>query len=250
MTQTAAACVEIAVVRLPHLANFDEFAHLAAEPGVALRYVTRPEEMRAPDLVILPGTKATIPDLLWLEDRSLGARIRWLAQHRTPVLGVCGGYQMLGTVVSDPRRTESDHASAPGLGLLPMESELTDVKRLVHTRGCVSPDVAGLWAPLAGLPIAGYEIHMGRTDASRVPPLLRLEDGPDGAVSADGLVAGTYLHGVWERTEARHALVRTLAAARGYAWQPGQTPARDAYDALADVIEAAVRLDWCSVMLS
>src|ERR1700687_3195874 len=125
--------VDIAVVRLPHLANFDEFGALAAEPGVHVRYVTQSAELRAPDLVILPGTKTTIPDLLWLTERGLTERIRWLAAHGTPVLGVCGGYQMLGTAVHDRGGLESDHRTARGLGLLSVETKLANEKRLGRT---------------------------------------------------------------------------------------------------------------------
>jgi adenosylcobyric acid synthase len=240
---TSSACVEIAVVRLPHLANFDEFAQLAAEPNVAVRYITHPEELRAPDLVILPGTKATIPDLSWLTERGLAGRIRWLAQHGTPVLGICGGYQILGRHVRDPLEAESERISEAGLGLLPVESELTGVKRLVQTSGRVRNDVDGFWSCLSGTRVEGYEIHMGRTETSGGTPLLDLEHGPDGAVSADGIVAGTYLHGLFQRAEPRRALLRALAGARGYSWQPGYDAMRDTYERLADVLEAAVALN-------
>src|SRR5262249_14700409 len=94
--------LEIDILRLPHLANFDEFAALANEAGVQVHWVTRATELRAPDLVILPGSKATIPDLTWVVERGLGARIDWLARHGTPVLGICGGFQMLGDRLRDP----------------------------------------------------------------------------------------------------------------------------------------------------
>src|SRR5207244_6151953 len=124
------AFVDIAVVRLPHLANFDEFGALAVEPGVQVRYVAQPVELRAPDLVILPGTKATIPDLLWLTERGLAYRIRWLAAHGTPIMGICGGYQMLGATVHDRDGLESDQRRAPGLRLLRVETGLATQKRL------------------------------------------------------------------------------------------------------------------------
>src|SRR5207237_10817819 len=117
-----------------HLANFDEFGPLATETGVQVRFVSQPAELRAPDLVILPGTKATIPDLEWLVDRGLADRIHWLAKHGTPLLGVCGGYPMLGTVVHDADGLESDHHTARGLGLLSAETPLGALKRLVPLR--------------------------------------------------------------------------------------------------------------------
>jgi adenosylcobyric acid synthase len=238
-----AACLEIAIVRLPHLANFDEFGALDAEPDVAIRYVTRPEELRAPDLVILPGSKATIPDLRWLHERGLAERIRWLAAHATPILGVCGGYQMLGRLVRDPQRLESKYASAVGLALLPVETELGGTKRLVRARGRGHTSAPGLWAALDGVEVQGYEIHLGN---SRAQPhesfLLDLDTGPDGCVTADGMIAGTYLHGIFEQAEPRRALLDALARARGFSRSPAVPVTADPYDELADVLGATLDL--------
>jgi adenosylcobyric acid synthase len=237
-----AAAVELAVVQLPHLANFDEFSAFAVDPGVGLRYVSRPEELRAPDLVILPGSKATIPDLLWLHDRGLAGRVRWLAEHGTPVLGICGGYQMLGEFVTDPRRVESEHSLAVGLSLLPIRTELGSAKHLTRTHGRARAGLAGIWAALSGLAVEGYEMHMGCTTGSVHAALLDLDGGPEGAVSASGVVAGTYLHGIFERPEPRHALLGALASTRGFRWNPGPERKVDAYDALADVLAVAIDL--------
>jgi len=218
--EAAYALVDIAVIHLPHLANFDEFGPLAAESGVQIRYVSRPEELRAPDLVIVPGSKATIPDLLWLHERGLARRICWLAQEGTPVLGVCGGYQMLGTAVHDPRRVESEQTTAPGLGLLSVETELTGAKRLVHTQGRALDRGVGAWRSVAGLPVEGYEIHLGRTTAQAGGgAFLDLEDGPEGSVAADAPVVGTHVHGLLERPEPRHALVQALADPAQARWR-------------------------------
>jgi adenosylcobyric acid synthase len=234
--------VEIAIVRLPHVANFDEFGPLAAEPGVHVRYVTRAEELRAPDLVILPGTKATIPDLAWLEVRGLSERIRWLVEHETPLLGLCGGYQMLGRCVRDPLGLESTQRVRGGLAFFESETELGPEKRLARTSGIVSPGLPGVWQALDGARVSGYEIHAGRTDPSSTP-LLQLGAYADGAVSDDGHVAGTYLHGLLEQPEPRHRLIRVLAARRGFTWTPGVEPEIDPYDLLADTLEASLSLD-------
>jgi len=236
------ARVEIAVVRLPHIANFDEFSLLAAEPGVSLRYVTRPDELRAPDLVILPGTKATIPDLLWLHDRGVTERIRWLAQHGTTVLGICGGYQMLGDVVLDPGRLESEVVTAAGLALLRVQTELAVGKRLVRTGGRVHAGLPGIWTGLSGVAVEGYEIHVGRSSGSVRAPLLELNGGPDGGVNADGSAAGTYMHGMFERAEPRYALIRALARTRGFEWSPAPRMEHDPYDELARVLADTVSL--------
>jgi adenosylcobyric acid synthase len=155
--------VDVAVIHLPHIANFDEFGPLAREPGVGVRYVTRAEELRAPDLVIVPGTKATIPDLAWLYARGLAERIRWLVAHDTPVLGVCGGYQMLGRRIADPLGLESSQRSMQGLGIFDAETVLAPQKRLSLSHGRVCHDLPGVWRALGGASVEGYEIHAGRT---------------------------------------------------------------------------------------
>ncbi|HEY3060802.1 MAG TPA: cobyric acid synthase [Chloroflexota bacterium] len=239
------AWIEIAIVRLPHLANFDEFAALSAEPGVHVRWVSESHELRAPDLVILPGSKATIADLVWLHECGLGARIRWLVEQRTPVLGICGGYQMLGLTVSDVERVESDQEHAHGLGLLPISTEMGGTKRVTHVSGRGHAPVPGIWAALSGIAVDGYEIHIGQTSgnptASR--PLFDLESGMDGCVALDGVVAGTCVHGVLEQAEPRHALLHALSRARGFAWTSPPVAQTNPYDALAAVLAESVRLD-------
>jgi adenosylcobyric acid synthase len=238
------ALVEISIIRLPHLANFDEFGPLADEPGVRVCYVSRPEELRAPDLVILPGTKATIPDLQWLAGRGLGQRIRWLAEQGTPVLGVCGGYQMLGLRVLDPRCIESDEPGASGLRLLPIETELTPEKRLVNTRGRVLGNGRGVWPLLRDTDVEGYEIHVGRTRITHEHPrLLELDGIAEGSASPDLAVVGTHLHGVLERAEPRQALLRVLAEQRGFTYPRRAQDEVDPFDRLADVLESALELD-------
>jgi adenosylcobyric acid synthase len=239
-----AASVEIAIVRLPHLANFDEFGPLVEEPGVSVRYVADPGELRAPDLVILPGTKATIPDLVWLTERGLGGRIRWLAEHGTPVLGVCGGYQMLGLRVTDPQRIESEITASHGLGVLPIITELTADKRLVNVRGSVLPDGSGVWRTLGGVSVEGYEMHMGCTHAVGEDAAWLLLDGvPEGSASANVPVVGTQVHGVLQSHAARNTLIRELCHLRGFAYPVAHRPQSDPFDRLADVLEASLNLD-------
>ncbi|MBV9324418.1 MAG: cobyric acid synthase [Chloroflexi bacterium] len=235
--------VEIAVVRLPHVANFDEFGPLAIEPGVQVRYVTHPEELRAPDLVILPGSKATIPDLAWLEARGLSERIRWLIAHDTPLLGICGGYQMLGQCIRDPLGLESGQSCIQGLSLFPVETVLGPEKRLARTSGWFRDGLPGVWSALGGAHVEGYEIHAGRSAPLPDVPLLRLSDGADGGVTSDGRVAGTYLHGILEQAEPRHRLLQSLAARRGFTWSPANQPPVDPYDLLADTLAACLDLD-------
>jgi adenosylcobyric acid synthase len=213
--------VDIAVIRLPRIANFDEFAPLEAEPAVSLRYVEHPDAMGTPDLVIIPGTKTTVADLAWLRTCGLAQRLAELPTSGVPLLGICGGYQMLGRLIHDPDSSESGQKTVQGLGLLPVETTFATVKRTVRVRGQMLAS-RGPLATAEGAEIVAYEIHMGRSvaDAS-LRPLVRIEQRSgesaselDGAVSVDGLVIGTYLHGLLENDAVRHALVDALVARR------------------------------------
>jgi adenosylcobyric acid synthase len=182
--------MRIAVPLLPHIANFDDLDPLAAEPEVALSLVPRGTPLPVCDLVILPGSKATIADLAAL--RAEGWDIDLLAHRRRggAVLGICGGLQMLGVRIADPDGIEGPAGAVDGLGLLGVSTILTGPKKLVEVGGKRVTD---------GVTVRGYEMHMGRTDGpDTARPLFRLEDGRmDGATSPDGHVVGTYLHGMF-----------------------------------------------------
>jgi len=158
------------------------------------------------------------------------------------VLGVCGGYQMLGDVIMDPGRLESEVATARGLALVPLQTELGGAKRLVRTRGLVRPGLPALWSLLGGVEVEGYEIHVGRTWGTDGAPFLQLESGPDGYVTRDGSVAGTYVHGLFEEPEPRRALIRALAQTRGFQWSPAPSTNVDPYDELARVLGQTLSL--------
>ena len=211
--------VDLAVVRLPRIANFDEFAPLAAEPSVRLRYVEWADQLGQPDLAIIPGTKTTVADLEWLRQTGLAERLTALVGEGTPLIGICGGYQMLGRAIHDPHATESDRRSAPGLGLLPVETTFATTKRTVRVKGTLLA-TRGPLGGAEGSPVVAYEIHMGRSVADAgLSPLVRIERRSgeavtelDGLISEDGLIAGTYLHGLFENDAARHALIDGLLA--------------------------------------
>jgi len=204
VAQHNGARVCIAVPMLPHIANFDDLDPLAAEPDVDLRMVPRGAPLPAPcGLVILPGSKATIADLAVL--RAEGWDID-LAAHRRRggrILGLCGGYQMLGRMIADPDGVEGRPGSVPGLGLLDVETVLTGHKRLAPVRGTTLAD---------GAPFHGYEMHLGRTDGPGMQrPMARFADGrTDGALSADGHVGGTYVHGLFSDDRQRAAWIARL----------------------------------------
>ena len=199
----------IAVPRFPHIANFDDLDPLRQEPGVAVVFVAPGEPIPAEaELIVLPGSKTTIDDCAFLQAQGWDIDIRAHLRRGRRVLGLCGGYQMLGRSIADPEGIEGAPRSLPGLGLLDVETVMTGEKRLVAVTGTTLAD---------GLPFAGYEMHVGDTtgpDAAR--PLLRFADGrPDGAVSADGLVAGTYVHGLVADDRQRAAWLARLGAEAG-----------------------------------
>ena len=200
--------VRIAVPLLPRIANFDDFDPLSAEPGVEVVMV-RPGRPLPRDaaLIILPGSKATVSDLEFL--RCEGWDIDLLAHRRQGgrILGVCGGYQMLGQSIADPLGVEGRKQTVPGLGFLDIETVLTDAKRLAGSRGVELG---------TGMPVAGYEMHLGETTGSGLErPMLRLTGGPDGCVSADGLVAGCYVHGLFTSDPFRREYLAALGAEPG-----------------------------------
>ncbi len=222
----AGARVDIAVLRLPHISNFTDFQALPLLEGISLRYVSRTEELGNPDLVILPGTKSTMADLRWLRMSGLAAGLLRLSDRGCLILGICGGYQMLGTALYDPEGVESADMPAgamssggePGLGLLPMETRFTGEKRRTRIEGQVLqlPEDSA-WAALSGARFSGYEIHMGRStdNSTGAAPagFARLRDQVQGSEGMDGLVAcnvlGTYVHGLFDHEDFRERL-RTL----------------------------------------
>ena len=202
--------IVIAAVRLPHLSNFDDLDPLAAEPEVGVRWTDRPEGLLGADAVVLPGTRNTTDDLRWLWETGLGAAIRARAADGLPVVGLCGGYQMLGESVADPLGLEGG-GRVPGLGLLAVRTELGEAKttRRVHGRWTA---VSGPFAPLAGHQVVGYEIHHGRTTlADGVEPLLQIEGEPAGA--GRDAVWGCYLHGIFADDALRAQWLGSLGAA-------------------------------------
>ena len=235
----ATRTLDAAVIRLPHLSNFTDFTPLEAHPTIGLRYVEKTEMLGTPDLLILPGTKNTMEDLLWLRESGLSDAIVHLAAQGTMILGVCGGYQMLGRTICDPDGVE--HAgSLDGLGLLPCDTVFSREKTRVRRKAVC------LAGPFAGAEIEGYEIHMGQTH-SEAQPFCRLEDGsPDGA--AQGNVFGSYLHGLFDSGDLTEKLAKTLAERKGLTIGDIKPEARKAYrerqyDLLADTVRAHLDLE-------
>jgi adenosylcobyric acid synthase len=226
--------VKIAVPLLPHIANFDDLDPLKAEPQVELVLV-RPGNPLPRDaaLVILPGSKATLADLAALRREGWDIDILAHVRQGGAVLGLCGGFQMLGRRLADPEGCEGMPGEAAGLGLLDIETVLGGDKRLVAAKG---HEIA------SSAPVSGYEMHLGETTgAGLARPMLRLGERDDGAVSPDGRVAGTYLHGLFANGEFRHAFLARLGAQSDGIAQEARVEA--VLDALADHLETHLDLD-------
>ena len=227
------AQVTIAVPMLSRIANFDDFDPLRLEPNVRLVFVRPGEPLPVADLVILPGSKATIADLAFFREQGWAIDLLAHARRGGRILGVCGGYQMLGRRVADPDGIEGPAGGVEGLRFLDVETTLTGDKTLQHVAGkCVAN----------GSPFEGYEMHVGRTsgpDCER--PLLRFLDGRvDGAVSPDGRIAGAYLHGMFADDRQRAAWLDSLGATAGIEY--GATVERT-LDELADHLAAHLDLE-------
>ena len=235
-TAMAGRPLDIAVIRLPHVSNFTDFSPLEEHPAVGVRYVNRVEQLGRPDLIILPGTKNTMGDLRWLREMGLAEEILVLHGSGTAILGVCGGYQMLGRSLSDPENAESG-GTAEGLGLVPCETVFTGKK--TRTRRQAVCDAG----PFAGARLEGYEIHMGRT-RSAAAPFCIMEDGTeDGAVAEN--VFGTYLHGLFDSGELVERVAGWLAERKGIRIPEQKTENRAAYrnrqyDLLADTVRSSL----------
>lgn len=226
------APLDVAVIRLPRISNFTDFDPLQRHPAVGLRYVDRPEELGRPDLVILPGTKSTLADLRWLRQCGLEAAMLKLASRGTPIIGICGGYQMLGKTLSDPLGVEGD-GSMDGMGLLSTTTVFSPKKTTTQTV-CLFPDCHGLFAPLSGCPLEGYEIHMGQSE---------------GLFTVSGSVLGTYLHGLFDSPQLVERLIQLLMEEKGLHWD-GALPKESLwdykqrqYDKLAQTLRESLNLE-------
>lgn len=241
------ADIDVAVIRLPRISNFTDTDPLACEPDVQVRYVQKSEDLGDPDVILIPGTKNTMDDLKALRESGLAEAIREKVAEGARLVGICGGYQMLGVRLSDPLQVESEEGDVPGLGYLPAETVFYPDKRTERVRGtvtCPHPD----WSSQLGLFVEGYEIHMGRT--SKLEPaevLFQIGEHEDGMLSSDGRVWGSYLHGIFENNAFRRNWLNQIRLEKGLpALQTDihfQTLKMAAFDRLADHVRAHLDLD-------
>ena len=233
--------LDAAIIRLPHLSNFTDFMPLEQHPLLGVRYVSNAHELGAPDLILLPGTKNTVDDLLWLRQCGLETALLKLAAKGTPVLGVCGGYQMLGQTLDDPTGSESGRPQTlRGLGLLPTRTVFSEQKRRAQVKATAAA------APFAGAELEGYEIHTGVTEAEGEPFAHYPDGGREGCVQ--GNVFGTYLHGLFDTGTLTEALAGWLCRRKGIdpsdaALIPMEEYRRQQFDILADGVRGALDMD-------
>ncbi len=267
--------VRIAVVRLPHISNFTDFSVLERWEGISLTYVSDKKNLGQADIIILPGTKNTMADLDWLKSSGLADVIADMSENgKIPVIGICGGYQMLGERLFDPEGVEGEKGtSMEGLGLLPVTTVFSGKKTRSGSSGLLTDralrifdagqagkenGVRGMSCKTDGsaenVHVDGYEIHMGRTalsddeEADHCFPLLDLSDGrQDGYVRADGLCFGTYMHGLFDDIRLTAKLLSVSAAAENVTDNGPVKSARDyreeQYDRLADLVRCSVDMD-------
>jgi adenosylcobyric acid synthase len=224
--------IRIAVPLLPRIANFDDLDPLAAEPDVELIMTKRGSPLPACDLIVLPGSKATIADLDVLREEGWDIDIAAHVRRGGRVLGLCGGYQMLGQTIADPDGVDGPAGTAPGLGLLDIDTVMRGDKSTTLVRG-IHRD--------SGTAVEGYEIHLGRSEgADCARPLLDLDGRPDGAMSRDGRVQGTYVHGLFTGDAFRKAWLARFGIASSLAYE---TRIEAALDALADHLETYLDIE-------
>ncbi len=249
--QLEASQIDIAVIKLPHISNFDDFDPLARENGVRVRYVRSVAALGHPDLIILPGSKTTVSDLEWLNKSGLGPRITELHHHGVFIIGICGGYQMLGQSIDDPEHVESPVSRQEGLGLLPITSAFLPEKETNQIKGKVIAS-SGLLGEAVDTPFEGYEIHMGRTESRGGKVAFRIWqrsgqpcDISDGCLDDNGRVFGTYIHGLFGNRELRRSILGHIASGKGCSitFTKGKVQREKEYDRLARLIRGSLDMN-------
>jgi adenosylcobyric acid synthase len=237
------ADLDIAIIHLPHISNYDDFDPLQEE-GCRVRYVACASELGTPDLIILPGTKSTVSDLFYLWRSGLAENMLQQAMNGIPVVGICGGYQMLGRSLHDPDGVESAEGSALGLGLLDVVTTFVPEKATTQVKALVVAN-RGLLKGMKGQQLVGYEIHMGQTECDGDMSAFYIFETPqgkvdyfDGTLNAQGTVLGTYMHGLFHNPDFRQTLLNSLRRDRGLPERRGNMvmDKNKHYDKLAELV--------------
>lgn len=245
--EKADALIDIAVIYVPHISNFTDFYAFERMPGVSLRYVRRASDLGQPDMIILPGTKNTMDDLLWLRESGLEALILRANENKTPIIGICGGFQMLGEQLIDSEGVERG-GQMRGMGLLNTKTVFVGEKTRTQIRGKVTEGF-GDFEKLRGMEVSGYEIHMGLTEnLGGCRPCIVLEDGrTDALLNGDGTVFGSYLHGIFDSDGVTEAVITKLCEKKGITLETAAFDLKaykeEQYNLLADLIRSSLDME-------
>ena len=245
--EKADALIDIAVIYVPHISNFTDFYAFERMSGVSLRYVRRASDLGQPDMIILPGTKNTMDDLLWLRESGLEALILRANENKTPIIGICGGFQMLGEQLIDSEGVERG-GQMRGMGLLNTKTVFVGEKTRTQIRGKVTEGF-GDFEKLRGMEVSGYEIHMGLTEnLGGCRPCIVLEDGrTDALLSGDGTVFGSYLHGIFDSDGVTEAVITKLCEKKGITLETAAFDLKaykeEQYNLLADLIRSSLDME-------
>lgn len=248
--------IDIAVIRLPRISNFTDFNILESMEGVSLRYIKGVKELQNPDMIIIPGTKNTMKDLLWMRQSGIEAAVLKAANKGKVIFGVCGGFQMLGESLQDPQGVE-EGGTMKGMGLFPMDTIFLEQKTRTRVTGKFE-NLSGVLSELSGISLEGYEIHMGVSDSKgKLPHLTNIRDeisGNDSDINIKqegaykGNVYGTYIHGIFDKEAVAKTLVLSLAKEKGIKME--QVHSMDykeykekQYDKLADILRSHLDME-------
>ena len=246
--------LDVAVIRLPHISNYTDFLPFEAHPQISTRYVEKADDLETPDLIILPGSKATCSDMKYLNDSNFSRNIINANRNGTPIIGICGGYQILGKSISDPLKIEGNIKDIKGLGLLDIETVLNSNKELSQVSGKVNSNfsfASNTTDTSKDINFYGYEIHSGRTiNSSEEKPVQIEKRGKRdcsesvGSVSKDKTVFGCYVHGFFDSSELFNKITKFLADKKNIKIEKYQVIDKDSiYDQLADLLEKNILLE-------
>ncbi len=250
------AQIQIEVLYLPHVSNFTDFNVFETQSDVNVRYVMRGESIGDPDVLIIPGSKNTIEDLIYLRNSGLDEQILRLARKGKRIVGICGGYQILGRTLKDPNHTESSVAETNGLGLLGIDTEFAVEKTTTQVDGVINSQIDGEFSVIGGMEIKGYEIHMGQSERDAdVKPFVQIQtrlgenvDVWDGAINSSGNVMGTYIHGVFDDVQFCRSYLNAIRKSKGLDALESNVDSFDAfkeneYNKLANIMRDHLDMD-------
>jgi adenosylcobyric acid synthase len=236
--------LEIDVIHLPYLSNYDDLDALLLEEGITIRMIKKASEIGNPHAIIIPGSKTTMADLHWMNNNGISDRVKEVAAQGIPIVGICGGYQILGESISDPQGIDGYKGEMAGLNLLSVSTILNEIKKTVRSKASAGSK-NGFLSQFRNT-VTGYEIHMGVTSSSGNPsPLFRLEDGSnDGFISSDGNIWGTYFHGVFNTPGFRRTWLKSIGWKETGEARNLEDVQNEQFDKLADIMEENLDMDF------